>query len=252
VGADCNINIPTGPDLDVDYTNDFTYGVWFRTREDWVEYSGNNVGLMGYGFSVGIDINDGKLFAGFRDSAQQTIAGTTSIDDGEWHRAIVTYDSSTGIGYLYLDGVLENSDTVTQNFDTAGGDLNIGGKVTGNNTQNFNGDVCGAFLIKGDTWSQTEITNDYNSTDLTVLSQGGIWEEVTINDLHEFSNSGGNLRYKIVYSGSGGSLSVLNSNNSYNPVKISFTGDDSNLVVGSGSVVAPSGASFPWTFPITF
>ena len=52
---------------------------------------------------------------------------------------------------------------------------------------------------------------------------GSNWESVSLNNLHVFSNVGSQLRYRIDYSGSEGVVSVLNDNNTYEPIRLTYS-----------------------------
>jgi hypothetical protein len=49
------------------------------------------------------------------------IDGTTPLNDGEWHLVVGTYDGSTNVGTIYVDGVAENSATLDMSSDLVGG-----------------------------------------------------------------------------------------------------------------------------------
>ena len=57
--------------------------------------------------------------------SHSTVAGTTDIIDGQWHRVAFSRDS-TGTLVLYVDGVAEATVTGTENPDGSTYDLNVG------------------------------------------------------------------------------------------------------------------------------
>lgn len=65
-------------------------------------------------------------------SADCAAAGT--VNDGSWHKGVVTYNGTTRLLSLYLDGVLADSATQNTTFDTADRTLQWGDRRTGGAT----------------------------------------------------------------------------------------------------------------------
>jgi len=90
------------------------------TIGSWVKYASTSTSMMrimGRGYSWYIDANTDagahQQYAMFvvRDSAAPTVVialqGDTSIGDGLWHHVAGTWDTTTGVQNLYIDGVLD-------------------------------------------------------------------------------------------------------------------------------------------------
>ena len=57
------------------------------------------------GTLVGLMIGSGNGSPSFFVSGQESISGTTSINDGQWHHLVGVFDGATGTKSLYVDGV---------------------------------------------------------------------------------------------------------------------------------------------------
>jgi len=62
------------------------------------------------------------------DDAEDSLTGTSNIDDGNWHYVAFTVDTSTGLFKIYVDGKQEGSktSTITSSIITSG-TINLGG-----------------------------------------------------------------------------------------------------------------------------
>lgn len=59
-------------------------------------------------------IHGGKVqFRRFNNTSWQVFTGATDVNDGEWHMIAVTYDSTTRMVKLYVDGAEDGSGTMT-------------------------------------------------------------------------------------------------------------------------------------------
>jgi hypothetical protein len=87
----------------------------------------------------------------------QTIIGTTSLNDGKWHHVMATRVGSSGAKLLYVDGVQDASGTGSSGDLTAPPNLVFGALQTISN--NFNG-----------TLDEVQISNNVRSADWAKLS----------------------------------------------------------------------------------
>ena len=89
--------------------NDITLSAWVKTtggEPDW--FSCNTAG---YGNVIRFCIENGK--AAFDTDTERALSITT-VTDGQWH--LLTFVRRRLTGYIYVDGVLENSDRAIYNF----------------------------------------------------------------------------------------------------------------------------------------
>ena len=89
--------------------NDITLSAWVKTtggESDW--FSCNTAD---YGNVIRFCIENGK--AAFDTDTERALSITT-VTDGQWH--LLTFVRKRAIGYVYVDGVLENSDRAIYNF----------------------------------------------------------------------------------------------------------------------------------------
>ena len=72
--------------------------------------------------------NNGTNFMGFGTTGLSNVdlAGTTDVNDGKWHYVAAVYDASTGMKYLFVDGRVDGSASVTGTLGTNTYDVLIG------------------------------------------------------------------------------------------------------------------------------
>ena len=109
-----------------------------------------------------------------RTSSGIALYGTTQLDDGNWHHLVAVRDESTNTNLLYVDGVLEDSDTYNYlaNFD-ATTTLGIG-YMAYNHTPDYyyDGELDEIALYKR-ALTAAEIVDHYNSGSGKKLCQSG-------------------------------------------------------------------------------
>jgi hypothetical protein len=67
------------------------------------------------------------IFSGSAEKSFDSGSGNT-ISTGQWYHFVFTFDSTTGIAMIYLDGSVANSANLgVSSIDTGSGDLKIGG-----------------------------------------------------------------------------------------------------------------------------
>lgn len=109
--------------------------VWFKTTSSGVILSQTNPGATPGGPNPNGQVpalyvgSDGKLYAStfWHDAEELVTESIDTVDDGEWHHAVVTYTGSTtpnsGVQRLYVDGVLQDTlSGLTQQFYNFTGD----------------------------------------------------------------------------------------------------------------------------------
>lgn len=82
----------------------FAWSLWFRTTDTGTWIAGTDVTASDASDGVFLALNSGNLQVGSGSGASFNSLGTgsTAVNDGEWHSAILVYDGTNGI--LYLDG----------------------------------------------------------------------------------------------------------------------------------------------------
>jgi hypothetical protein len=116
------ITVSSSEDLD---STDATWSVWVKTdsvsgltgliaRADAVNAAGGAILNLQSSGRAGINVNGGG------------ITSTTVVDDGLWHNITATFSTMDSTLKIYIDGVLENSNTVG-NFSFNGQDMTFGG-----------------------------------------------------------------------------------------------------------------------------
>lgn len=104
---------------------------------------GVNVGLTGNGL-VSMFFSDGIGSDGF-----DTVSGTTTINDGDWHHVVVTAPASSTTVTCYVDGVSAGSHTFTVAASTTGQILNVGCDTNPSPSRPMEGYVRDVRIVKG-------------------------------------------------------------------------------------------------------
>jgi len=175
-------NTGNGGALDFNGTSDyvivprFTVGSTGNTFSAWVKttstdsgktYSGNaaqNVlGDNTTGVVLGFGLTGGKIQYNLYNTAWNNVTGLANANDGNWHYITATHASDGSVD-LYLDGVLDNSGTITYAGNRyinriGGGYENWATDVTGDE---FNG-LIDEVRVYGKVLTQEEIINDMQS-----------------------------------------------------------------------------------------
>lgn len=102
--------------------DDFTVQMWVKTSADsstgsecydgdgllWSDWGGLQVN------DVGLSVLNNKLCF-WSGNPDNSVIGTTEINDGEWHQIVATRDKNAGVKKLYVDGDLEVEGTTNTN-----------------------------------------------------------------------------------------------------------------------------------------
>ena len=163
-----------GSSDEVDVSDDGTFD-WGVDDSFSIEYWMNTTTCAGNKVTVGRD--DGSLHwwtgghgdthsAGFqlRDSTRAGIfiAGTTAVDDGQWHHVVCVRNGSSDTNRIYIDGTEENSDTYDYAHDFASStELNIG-YITCGGHYNFDGKIDEVALYDK-ALTPSEVEQHYNN-----------------------------------------------------------------------------------------
>jgi hypothetical protein len=86
-------------------------------------------------------VHGGKTrWARFNNSAWQYLDSVKAVNDGAWHHNVVTYNSSTRLGSLYVDGFLDNTVTITAHQNQGG--VNAISQGYSGNVDHFDGHLA--------------------------------------------------------------------------------------------------------------
>ena len=203
--------------------NSFTIEYWVKSTQaspsgsQW--YNGNGIvdaevggGTTDFGTAL---LND-KLAFGVGDP-DVTIFSTTSINTGSWNHVAATWNGSTGLMKLYINGTLEASANGATGLRSAPSAIRIGNLLP--NIQNFNG-TLDELRIWNVVRTQSEIQENINNE---LNQQSGLVEAYHFNQgVAGGSNSG--ITTIADASGNNRNGSMLN---------FSLSGTSSNFVEGS-------------------
>lgn len=150
-------------DVDLDTDDAYSLGIWFKT-------SATNIGVLIARDDVNerfwqfrVDANGKVRFIRFdsSDSVVANFASTSTFNDGNWHLAIVTFDSSVG-SKIYVDNSLEASDTdLTANKTGTGCSVHIG-RLGAPAYSYINGDLDEAFIYENHALTTSEMSDIWN------------------------------------------------------------------------------------------
>jgi FlaG/FlaF family flagellin (archaellin) len=109
------------------------------TIEFWVKTSNTSVTLLSYNSTRygEITISNGLVkWTTTSNGNTRDIIGSTDISDNQWHHVTVTYTSDSGTAAIFVDGIIEESESVHAASDTLGsGSITSGYLGKGFNTQ---------------------------------------------------------------------------------------------------------------------
>jgi hypothetical protein len=98
------------------YINDLTVEIWIKTIQ-------NSGVILSYNRSsyFEISLNNGKVkFSYTTDSSTIDIIGSQNISDDSWHLISISYDKSTGIPMIFIDGLPDTSEIAYSVDDSIG------------------------------------------------------------------------------------------------------------------------------------
>jgi len=142
----------------------------------WVKYtdSGGTRYINSFGDKYGLYINSGKLFWHYRNTANQfkSVGSATTFNDGQWHHVMGVNDGTNL--KIYIDGVLNNSNTNGSSGIVGTSDSRIGARF--NNANHYEGNIDEFAIWDSD--QSANISSIYSSSgavDLSSLSPLGWW-----------------------------------------------------------------------------
>jgi hypothetical protein len=167
-------------------TDDFAVEVWFNTYE--IEsgpfvYQNNMIGT--YHDSVAganrwlVNLRSG-LFRLYCDGVVGSIIASTAVGTNEWHHGVVT--RKDGVGYLYLDGVLDKTNALTCNI-SAEDILDIGYSAEWTSSdRDWNGSIDEVHIYNR-SLSADEVRNNYWRGNFSGVSWSSDFTNNTFSDL---------------------------------------------------------------------
>jgi hypothetical protein len=178
------------------------------------------------------------------DGYDDTLNSHTTVTNGNWHHLVVTRNQPTGERDIYIDGVLNASDTATTNLLNASQLAVIGAIRDGSNPNPNGGNYYAGFSgemddlqIYSGVLSAGEVTFLYNNPGQTTGGSGGT----------DFNTALGTTN--LNWSTSGDTSWFIETTNTYNgsPAAVqsgSVTGDQSSTL--SVTVTGPGSLTFYW------
>jgi hypothetical protein len=169
VGA---VGFSSGDHIEVSQSDSFKFGTGGFAIAFWflcADFSNSDGGHYDRLFMLGDDFNtnslniniktDGKIQFRWNDST--IVSETSAISTDQWYYFVAT--RAGGTLYLYLNGVLEDSDSFTTNVNNAGDyGLALGAERGGLTTTSLHGSMSGA-QIYNRALSQAEIKQNFNA-----------------------------------------------------------------------------------------
>jgi hypothetical protein len=117
------------------YDNGYTFALWFKANN--VNTQQGPIGQNGGGQYINFWINSNQL-RWETDSGQSLFAGVP-IEANQWYHAVGTYDFSTGIAKIYINGKFDKQIALTSDKNFAAFPVIIGGYAIG--SYPFNGTI---------------------------------------------------------------------------------------------------------------
>ena len=140
----------------------FSISLWFKTNYNPTSYpmlvsfgQANSTNVGGIMFH---DAWPGILFV---YAGQNYLLSKNRYDDGQWHQVVFSIDASN-FSTLYVDGVLDNSSSLSSNFTDSGPDLSIGCSTWNGYNANFFKGSLEDVAIFNRALSSEEINSMYN------------------------------------------------------------------------------------------
>lgn len=151
-------------------TSSFSYTGWVRTSDR--ARSGQRVicddatnASGGHAISLG-DPGEGRIRFYIRGLGGTSLDSPVLINNNTWYYVSATYNSSTGLKTIYVDGSLAASTTDIGTLNGAAGNASIGGEVaSGESGNRFQGDLdeIRSFIgVLSPDWIATEFNNQNN------------------------------------------------------------------------------------------
>ena len=134
-GVNDNVSVPDSPAFH--FTNAMSVQGWIKTTGGFDRYIATKHEDALYFAVGGGNVAPHKLSFWLNAVSSSWFAGSTSVDDGQWHHVAATYDGATM--KVYVDGHLDGSVPHTGNGQTGTSAILIGARSDGTNASNFPG-----------------------------------------------------------------------------------------------------------------
>lgn len=127
-----------------DFTTAYTSGAWIKTTVSTAStiFSQHNTNLSG---AYKLSMNASGKAVGYLEVSPNTVTGTTSINDGNWHHVVHSYDGITS--QIYVDGKLDGSQYMPGTIPNSNTVFMVGAtNSAGILAERFNGSIDEVFL----------------------------------------------------------------------------------------------------------
>lgn len=136
-GANDNVSVPDSPAFS--FSHAIGIAGWIKTTAGVDRYIATKHEDSFYFAVGGGAVAPHKLSFWLNGVSSSWFAGSTSVDDGQWHHVAATYDGSTM--RVYVDGHLDGSAARTGTIQAGGSAILIGARSDGSNASNFPGEI---------------------------------------------------------------------------------------------------------------
>jgi hypothetical protein len=143
--------VDLGSSTNLNFSGDFTISAWIKTDaigSNQFVIDTSTSGTTGNGYALYIQTNGKLRFWSY--NANYAVDSTTTLSTGTWYNVIVVFASSTN--YIYLNGSLENTSSVSLTGTSNTSNLRIGSSSVFGGT--FNGHIDEVAL-----WSSNQGSN---------------------------------------------------------------------------------------------
>jgi hypothetical protein len=122
-GVDDYVLIPKDPSFNFT-TESFSLEGWIKINDDnsiqnIIDHGGTSISDAGYLLRAHCEVSSNRAEIKFSNGegsldplSSQTIGGTSNVCDNQWHHVVGVVDRTSSVAYLYVDGVLENSNNI--------------------------------------------------------------------------------------------------------------------------------------------
>jgi len=136
-GSDDYITVSDHADLDFDSDESFSFAAWFKTSYSSAYQCIGDKTLYDSGYDDGwrLYLTSGGAIYGvtWANSSQESVGDTTAWNDGSWHHAVFVRDADEDELRLYMDGRLEDTESVSSGRDLSTSvDMKLGVNCSGN------------------------------------------------------------------------------------------------------------------------
>ena len=229
----------SGKALEFDGVGDYLTSPYYHTSEDEITVSFwfyKNDSDTGHNYVVGMGgrsnaahtacyITSGVIYW----RVGNALTSSTGIDlrDGVWHRIVLTYDESNA--KIYVDGVLNNSASVTGDLIVNGSSHRIGYSTGGDNI--FTGSLCD-YQVWNKVWELSDVQYDYNNPETLITGNASVTSGFTTSNLklwYPMNDTGSTNPQTVIFDAAG------TNNTTKNHATTTFFGDMTDLIADDAS-----------------